>query len=78
MTTISTVYLNVDEVSEWSVLEVATRGALERKKETPTQMFSCWYCNFFLEYHFEEHLRTAAAGAQGELNVTCWAMFKMF
>ena len=28
--------------------------------ETPTQVFSCEYCEIFKNTYFEEHLRTAA------------------
>ena len=29
------------------------------RKETPTQVFSCEYCEIFKNTYFEEHLRTA-------------------
>ena len=31
------------------------------EKETPTQVFSCDYCEFFKNTYFEEHLRRAAS-----------------
>ena len=31
-------------------------------KMTPTQMFSCEYCEFFRKTYFEEHLRMASSG----------------
>ena len=43
-------------------------GTLEKKfcnvilKETPTQLFSCEYCEVFKNAYFEEYLRTAASG----------------
>ena len=30
------------------------------QKQTPTQVFSCEYCEIFTNTYFEEHLRTAA------------------
>ena len=30
-------------------------------KETPTQLFSCEYCEIFKNTYFEEHLRTATS-----------------
>ena len=30
-------------------------------KETPTQVFSCEYCEMFKNTYFEEHLGTAAS-----------------
>ena len=32
------------------------------KKKTPTQVFSCDYCEFFENNYFEEYLRMAASG----------------
>ena len=31
------------------------------KRDTPTQVFSCEYCELFINTFFEEHLRTAAS-----------------
>ena len=31
------------------------------EKETPTQVFSCKYCEIFKTIYFEVHLRTAAS-----------------
>ena len=33
------------------------------EKETPTQVFSCDYCEFFENNYFEEYLRMAASGS---------------
>ena len=32
-----------------------------QNKETPTQVFSCEYCEIFKNTYFEEHLQTAAS-----------------
>ena len=32
------------------------------KEETPTQVFSCEYCEIFKNTYSEKHLRTAASG----------------
>ena len=32
------------------------------RKETPTQVFSCEYCEVFKNTSFEEHLQMAASG----------------
>ena len=40
------------------------------KKETPTQMFSCEYCEIFKSTYFDEHLRTAASKEYKILIVT--------
>ena len=31
------------------------------KRETPTHVFSCEYCEFFENSYFEEHMRTASS-----------------
>ena len=38
----------------------ASRSAI-LLKETPTQVFSCEYCEIFMNTYFEEHLQTAAS-----------------
>ena len=36
-------------------------------KETPTQVFSCEYCEIFKNIYFEEHLRMANSEKQNNL-----------
>ena len=42
------------------------------EKETPTQVFSCEYCENFKSTHFEEHLRTDFSKPNSiSLNLRC-------
>ena len=34
---------------------------IEKKKEVPTQVFSCEYYEFFKKIYFEEHLQSVAS-----------------
>ena len=42
-------------------------------EETPTQVFSCKYCEIFTSTYFEEHLQTPASGLLGHVlnDTTC-------
>ena len=40
-------------------------------KETPTQVFSCEYCEIFQNSYFEEHMQTTASDSY-KASVNCW------
>ena len=42
-------------------LKILPLGLQLYYKETPTQVFSCEYCEISWNTYFEEHLRTAAS-----------------
>ena len=42
--------------------KVASLGLQLYQKETPTQVFSCEYCELFKNNYFEKHLQMAAPG----------------
>ena len=41
------------------ILQYSQENTCVYEKETPTQMFSCEYCEMFQNTYFKEHVRTA-------------------
>ena len=52
-------------------------------KETPTQVFSCEYCEILKNTYFEEHIRTAASADGNDIDIynlksVCSLVFRCF
>ena len=65
-------------VSKFLFYNVAALSLQLHQRETPTQVFSCEYCEIFKSTYFGEHLRTAASGFIYLCIYSFISLFKIF